>query len=181
MSRSTWYSSHSLGCGSRAGGRGTCSAASRHSRPFSQDSTASPAAYLRARAGHLSRKGVKAVGYVPLPRPGDIMLPCLHRIACGMPARATQPSTVYANIPWTAGSPELLQLSRLARQSVPLHATCKQSSHRMGSCSWTSRKVRPLAAAPAAPSPLASLAPSTRSCCSSFRLSERPVPSYLAR
>ena len=50
----------------------------------------------------------------------------------------------------------------------------------MGSCSCTSRKVRPLAAAPAAPPPLASLAPSARSCCISFRLSDRPVPSYLA-
>ena len=53
MSRSTWYRSHSLGCGSRAGGRGTCSAASRHSKPFSQASTVSPAAYLRARDRHL--------------------------------------------------------------------------------------------------------------------------------
>ncbi len=54
-------------------------------------------------------------------------------------------------------------------------------AHRMGSCSWTSRKVRPLAAAPSRPSPLASLAPSARSCCSSFSDSERPVPSYLPR
>lgn len=53
----------------------------------------------------------------------------------------------------------------------------------MGSCSWTSRKVRPMPAAPPccsrAPSRLLSLAPSTRSCSSSFSDRERPVPSYL--
>ena len=66
------------------------------------------------------------------------------------------------------------------------HALWKlhQASHLIGSCSCTSRKVRPEAEAPAsaaraAASPLLSRAPSARSCCSSFSDSERPVPSYL--
>ena len=52
----------------------------------------------------------------------------------------------------------------------------------MGSCSWTSRKVRPIPAVPCPSRPfcaLLSLAPSLLSCCMSFRDRERPVPSYL--
>ena len=61
--------------------------------------------------------------------------------------------------------------------------TCSATeAHLMGSCSWTSLKVRPMPAVPC-PScpfcPLLSLAPSLLSCCMSFRDSDRPVPSYL--
>lgn len=54
----------------------------------------------------------------------------------------------------------------------------------MGSCSCTSRKVRPRLAEPCPPCPSCpplSLAPSLRSCWMSLRDSERPVPSYLHR
>ena len=53
------------------------------------------------------------------------------------------------------------------------------SAHLMGSCSWTSRNVRPRPAEPCPSCPLLSFAPSLRSCWMSLRDSERPVPSYL--
>ncbi len=50
------------------------------------------------------------------------------------------------------------------------------SCHLMGSCRTTSRKVRPAPAPPASAFVDDSLAPSSRSCCSSFSDRLRPVP-----
>ena len=184
MSRSTWYSSHSLGCGSRAGGRGTCSAASRHSRPFSQASTASPAAYLRARVlgfrvfrAMCTGSGLRAVGGMAA-MAQQASQRSSHRAARGVPASERQPPAGHCDLGVAVAAAAAVQ-TNTAEQ--PYVCILMLLPYRMGSCSWTSRKVRPLAAAPAGPPPLASLAPSARSCCSSFRLSERPVPSYLAR
>ena len=53
------------------------------------------------------------------------------------------------------------------------------ATYLMGSCSWTSRNVRPRLAELCPSCPPLSFAPSLRSCWMSLRDSERPVPSYL--